>query len=317
MKKILGNTNISISNIVLGCWAMAGDYFGAADDQLSIATIKKSLDLGINTFDNAEFYGQGHAEEVLGRALQGVDRDQYVLITKVWKTNMSRETMPKACEGSMKRMGVDYIDVYFLHYPITEVPIGEIMDTIMRLKEQGKIGAIGVSNFSVEQIEQALRYGTIDVVQPCYSLLWRYIDRDLLPYCRHRGMGVIPYSSLAQGLLTGTLKADTVIDDGRKNSALFQPGIYEECLKVTEFIKKIGEAHGKTPSQVAINWLANTPGITAPIVGGTTPQYMIENFEAVNWTMSADEYHAIDDFSKSITDKMPEFELFFSTTVKS
>lgn len=314
--KKLGNSNIETSGIILGCWAMAGDYFGAADDRDSIAAIRTSLELGVNTFDNAELYGNGRAEEVLGRALQGVDRDKYVLITKVWKSNMARERMIKACEGSMKRLNVDYLDVYFLHYPVDDVPIGQIMESIMHLKQTGKIGAIGVSNFSLEQMREAMKYGEIDVVQPCYSLLWRYIDRDILPFCREKNIGVIPYSSLAQGLLTGAFTPKSVLGDDRRNSALFQPGIFEQCLEVRDFIAKIGEAHGKTSAQVAINWLTHTPGITAPIVGGTNARQATENVEAVNWRLTDAEYAAIDARSRQFTDRMPEFRLFFSTEVK-
>jgi myo-inositol catabolism protein IolS len=315
-KKMLGSSGVAVSGIIQGCWAMAGDYFGAAEDRDSIEAIRTSLDLGVNTFDNAELYGKGHAEEVLGRALRGVSRDKYVLISKVWTTHYSREDMMEACRGSMKRMGVDCIDVYFLHYPPVDRSIEESMENIMHLKEEGMIRAIGISNFSLAEMKAAMAAGQVDVIQPCYSLLWRYIDRDILPFCIENNIGVIPYSSLAQGLLTGTLTKDTPISDGRRNAALFQPENYSRCLDVAEFVKTIGAKYGKSTAQCAIQWLARTPGITAPIVGGTDAGQSRENVGAVDWEMSREDYDAIDGKSREFTDTMPEYELFFRTDVK-
>jgi myo-inositol catabolism protein IolS len=314
--KKLGKSDVNVSEIIQGCWAMAGDYFGAAEDRNSIEAIRTSLELGVNTFDNAEIYGKGHAEEVLGKALKGVSRDKYVLISKVWTNHFERDEMIKACRGSMERLGVDCIDVYFLHYPPVDNSIEESMENIMHLKELGMIRAIGISNFTLEQMKTAMACGQVDVIQPCYSLLWRYIDRDILPFCIENGVGVIPYSSLAQGLLTGTLTKDTPIADGRKNAALFQPENYGRCLEVAEFVKAVGAKYGKTTAQCAINWLTNTPGITAPIVGGTDASQSAENVEAVNWKLSDADYAAINKKSREFTDTMPEYELFFRTTVK-
>jgi myo-inositol catabolism protein IolS len=315
-RKMLGKSGVAVSEIIQGCWAMAGDYFGAAEDRDSIKAIRTSLELGVNTFDNAELYGKGHAEEVLGRALSGVDRARYVLISKVWTTHYGREDMREACRCSMERMGVDYIDVYFLHYPPVDRSIEESMENIMRLKHEGMIRAVGISNFSLAEMKTAMAAGQVDVIQPCYSLLWRYIDRDILPFCIGNDIGVIPYSSLAQGLLTGTLTKDTPIADGRRNAALFQPENYERCLDVAEFVKRVGAKYGKSTAQCAINWLTRTSGITAPIVGGTDAGQSGENVGAVDWEMSREDYEAIERKSREFTDTMPAYELFFRTDIK-
>lgn len=313
----LGKSGVEVSRVILGCWAIGGDYFGAAEDEKSISAIRHSLEIGIQTFDTAELYGSGHSEEVLGRALEGVDREKYALISKAWTSHFESESMRTACQDSLKRLKSDYLDVYFLHYPPNNgVTIEQAMTNIMKLKEEGLIRAIGVSNFSLEQLKEAQQYGQIDVIQPCYSLLWRYIDRDILPYCRDNNIGVIPYSTLAQGLLTGKLTKDTVFDDGRKRAALFQPGIYEQALEVTQALAPIAEKYGKTISQVAINWLLCTPGISAPIVGGSSVRHVEDNAGAAGWTLAPEDYEAINQASRAFTDNMPEFELFFNTNVK-
>lgn len=312
----LGKSGIQVSRVILGCWAMGGDYFGSADDQKSVSAIKKALEIGVQTFDTAELYGKGRAEQVLGEALQGADRESYVLISKAWTDHYERDAMRTACEDSLRRLKSDYLDVYFLHYPPKGISMEEAVDNIMRLKGAGLIRAVGVSNFSLEQLKEAQRFGEIDVIQPCYSLLWRYIDRDVLPYCREQGIGVIPYSTLAQGLLTGKLTRDTVFSDGRQRAALFQPGVYEKALQVTEAMKPIAERYGKTLSQTALNWLICTPGITAPIVGGSSERHVQDNAGAAGWVLSPEDYAAIDEASRAFTDQMPEYELFFNTNIK-
>ena len=177
--KELGNTGIKLSDVILGCWAMGNDYFSGQEDLDSTAAINAALENDINTFDTAYCYGRGHSEEVLGKALKG-KREDCVVISKLWKTFMEKDAALKACDDSLKRLQTDYMDVYFIHYPSdTGVPIGETMEAMNKMKEQGKIRAIGLSNFSLAQMKEAMQYGQIDVIQPCYSLLWRFIDRDI------------------------------------------------------------------------------------------------------------------------------------------
>lgn len=314
--KKLGKSDVRISPMVLGGWSMGGDYFGSVEDQSSIDCIRTYLEHGIHTFDNAEIYGMGRSEEVMGRALAGEERSTYTLISKVWPTHYSMKEMENSCDASLKRLQTDYLDVYFLHYPPRGMTIEEAMTGMNALKEKGKIRSIGVSNFSLEQLQEAQRYGQVDAVQPCYNLLWRYIDRDLLPYCVENGIGVIPYSTLAQGLLTGKFKKDTVITGGRKKAALFQPGVYEECLKVSDELVKIGRKYGKTAAQICISWLIQNQKLTAPIVGGADRKHALENMEALHFTLEPDDYERIDSISRSFCDNMPEYLIFFDSRTK-
>lgn len=218
-KKQLGASQVYVSPIILGTWSMGGDYFGETEDRAGETVIRTYLENGIDTFDTAEIYGNGRAETMLGRALEGVDRGSYTLISKVFPHHYAMADMEKACDDTLKRLKTDYLDTYFLHYPPKDMTIGQAMENILTLKEKGKIRSIGVSNFTLDMLKKARNYADVDVVQPCYNLLWRYIDADLLPYCVQQGIGVIPYSTLAQGLLTGHFKKDTPITAGRMASS--------------------------------------------------------------------------------------------------
>lgn len=312
----LGNGSVKVSSIILGCWAMGGDYFGSVEDENSIACIRTYLEHGVNTFDTAEIYGNGRAEAVLGRALAGVDRESYVTISKVWPAHYPLAEMERACDESLKRLGMDYLDVYFLHYPPQGMTVGEAVENMNVLKKKGRIRSIGVSNFTLEMLEEARKYGEVDVIQPCYNLLWRYIDRDLLPYCSQNGIGVIPYSTLAQGLLTGKFQKDTPISGGRAKAALFQPGVYEKCLEVTEVLIDLGKKYEKNATQICINWLVRNPQLTAPIVGGADRVHALENIAALDFELAQEDYDRIDAVSRSFCAQMPEYQLFFDSKVK-
>ena len=236
------------------------------------------------------------------------------IISKVFKPSMAHDKMVKACEDSLSRLGTDYLDVYFLHYPIPEeeVSIQEWMETMTELKKAGKIRAIGLSNFSLEEMKAAMKYGQVDVIQPCYSLLWRY-DEELLKFSRENDIAVIPYSTLAQGLLTGKYKKGATFTDGRSRAALFQPENYDRALEVTEVLAGISAKYGKTPAQGAIAWLLQTPGVTAPIVGAKNGKQAAENIQASGWQFSPEDYEAIDRASREFTEGLPHYTLFFNT----
>ena len=314
--KTLGNSGVKVSELILGCWAMGGDYFGETEDKSSLEAIRTSFELGVNTLDTAEIYGKGRSERVVGQAIQELGRDRLCVISKVFKPSMAHDKMMKACEDSLSRLGTEYLDVYFLHYPIPneEVSIEERMSTMMELKRSGKIRAIGLSNFSLEEMKEAMQYGDVDVIQPCYSLLWRY-DEALLKFSLENSIGVIPYSTLAQGLLTGKYKKDAVFTDGRSRAALFQPENYNRCLEVTEVLAKVSAKYDRTPAQGAIRWLLQTPGITAPIVGAKNGKQAQENILASGWEFTPEDYAEIDRASRAFTDSLPAYTLFFNTNI--
>lgn len=312
--KKLGKSGVEVSELILGCWAMGGDYFGATEDESSLEALQVSYENGVNTFDTAEIYGSGRSERVVGEAARRIGRDKVKIISKVFKPSMAHDKMVKACEDSLSRLGTDYLDVYFLHYPIPEeeVSIQERMETMTELKKAGKIRAIGLSNFSLEEMKAAMKYGQVDVIQPCYSLLWRY-DEELLKFSRENDIAVIPYSTLAQGLLTGKYKKGATFTDGRSRAALFQPENYDRALEVTDVLAGISAKYGKTPAQGAIAWLLQTPGVTAPIVGAKNGKQAAENIQASGWQFSPEDYAAIDRASREFTEGLPHYTLFFNT----
>lgn len=314
----LGKSGVKVSEIILGCWVMGGDYWGGAQDNESVGAINEALSKGINTFDTAEIYGSGRSEEVLGQALIG-KRDNVVLSSKVFTHHMKKADAIKACEDSLKRLHTDYVDIYFIHYPSENgtVPIEETMDAMNVLKKEGKIRAIGLSNLSLKQIKEAAQFGVIDVIQPCYSLVWRYIDDDIIPYCIEHNIGIVPYSPLAQGILTGKFSSSTVFkeDDGRSHAPLFQEPWFEMALEVAEKVKPYADKYKKTLAQTSINWLNNAAGITASIVGGRNARQVSENIGAVGWKLSEEDMSSISHISKVFTVKLPHFKNFFDNTI--
>ena len=312
-QRFLGNSRIKVTEQILGCWAIGGSYWGGTDDRESIATIKAAIEGGISTLDTAYIYGNGHSERIVGEGIKGYDREKLILITKLWKSEMSQDRIEKACDDSLRAMGTDYADIYFIHYPSEDIPIEETMNGMMKLKEKGKIKSIGLSNFSLDQMKEAMRYGKIDVIQPCYSLVWRFLDHEELPFCIENNIGVITYCTLAQGILTGKFTKDKTFseDDGRSKAPIFQQPYFEEALQVTEHVKKIALKYYKTPSQIAINWVINTRGITAPIVGARTVKQIEENLKASSFTLDPEDYEYLDRVSRKFTDTLPAFETFF------
>lgn len=303
----LGNSDVSVSVIGLGTWEMAGDFWGAADDQESIRVVHRALELGVTLVDTAEGYGAGHAEEVLGRALAG-RRDQVVISSKVAPNHLEPEAIEAALEGSLARLGTDHIDVYYIHWPSLDHPIGPAMEKLEQLRAQGRIRAIGVSNFSVPRLEEAGRYGVVDVLQPPYNALWREIEAEILPYCREHAIGVMPYSGLAQGLLTGTLRPDTTFAEGdrRQGTVLFQPGTYERALAAVEHLRPMAARYGRSLPQLAIAWLTSRPGVSSPLLGARTVAEMEENAAGVGWTLEPADLAAIDAATLPVWEEIKE-----------
>jgi myo-inositol catabolism protein IolS len=291
----LGSSPVSVSQIGLGTWGMSGAFWGAADDAESIRVIHRALDLGVTLIDTAEAYGWGHAEEVLGKALEG-RRQRAVVATKAAPNHLEPAEAVKALEGSLKRLKTDYVDVYFIHWPNPDVPVGATMEALERLRAQGRIRALGVSNFCPKEMDAARQHGVIDVLQPPYNMLWREVEAATLPYCREHNIGVMPYSGLAQGLLTGALARDTAFAEGdeRRTTVLFQPGVYERALDAVEGLRPIAARYGKSVAQLAIQWLTSRPGVSSPLLGGRTVREVEENVGSVGWTIASSDATEID-----------------------
>nr|WP_281391391.1 aldo/keto reductase [Mesorhizobium sangaii] len=291
----LGSSSVKVSKIGLGTWGMSGAFWGAANDKESIRVIQRAMELGITLIDTAEAYGHGHAEQVVGKALAG-NREKAVIATKVAPNHLEPAALEAALDGSLRRMQTDYVDIYFVHWPNADFPIGPTIEMMEQLRSSGRIKAVGVSNFSTADMNSARQYGVIDVLQPPYNMLWREVEAETLPYCRKHNIGVMPYSGLAQGLLTGLLSPDTkfVEGDERRTTVLFQPGTYERAVAAVEALKPIAASYGKTVPQLAIQWLTSRPGVSSPLVGARTVRELEENIESVGWTISDADVAAID-----------------------
>jgi aryl-alcohol dehydrogenase-like predicted oxidoreductase len=313
----IGKTGIKISNMGIGSWAIGDSYWGQTDDQDSIKAIHQGLDAGLNFIDTAQLYGNGKSEELVGKAIQG-KRSEIVLSTKVWKTHMKYDDVFKACEDSLQRLQTDYLDIYFIHYPPDSCPAEETMRAMLKLKEQGKIRVIGLSNFSVQQMEAVLQVGRFDVIQPCHSLFWRFMEREELPFCLANDIGVVTYSPLAQGLLTGKYNKGMVLpeNDGRSKAPLFIGENYQRAVEAAEQLKPIADKYGKTVGQLAIAWAISMPGVTAAIVGAKNERQMQQNIGGTSYSLEEDDLKKIDVIGRTVTDFLPNYKSFFYSEIK-
>ncbi len=311
---LLKNSGVSISEEVFGCWAIGGTYFTGAEDAMSIAAIRSAIEHGINTLDTAPAYGHGHSENLVAEAIRGMDRRDVVISTKLPRSLLARENVRPSCEKSLRDLSTDYIDIYFIHWPSDKGdPIGDTMEELMKLKNSGKIRCIGLSNFSTEQIKEAEQYGEVDVIQPCWSLLWRYQDNDSLKYAKEHNIGVINYSPLAQGILTGKFPKNRQFDvnDGRSHASLFQQPYFNNAIDVVDALRPYADKYGVTLAQLAIRMCMQNPAITAPIVGAKSDAQVLDNVKACDFEISAEDYAEIDRISLAFTDTLPVFKSFF------
>ena len=305
-RRPLGDSGLEVSVIALGTWAMGGtvELWGHVDDRESIAAISQALDCGINLIDTAPIYGLGHAEEIVGNAVRG-RRDQVILSTKCGLLFPKTESQPprrsltydnimRECEHSLRRLRTDVIDLYQCHWPDPETPIRETMAALTTLREQGKIRAIGLSNYSCEQIAAAREFAPIHALQPPFSMLHRHTADDLIPYCMDAGMAVIPYGPLAKGLLTGKFTRDSRFTDIRAHDPEFVGTRYQHNLDLVAALAKIAARYSKSIAQLAINWTGNFPGVTAPIVGAKRPSQVFENVGALGWSITEEDRARID-----------------------
>lgn len=282
----LGRTGFKVTRLCFGGWQAQG--WVSSDDKNFIATLRYALERGINFIDTAEAYGDGHSERLIGQAIKG-RRESIILATKFWYTHSKAQQVRASLEGSLKRLGTDYIDLYQQHWPPPQIPLEETISELLKLKEEGKIRAIGVSNWMEPEWSEIKDPSHIECLQPCYSLLWRSIEKKVLPLCREHGIAVIPYSPLCQGLLTGRFKsAAEVPADFRKQNRLFSAAWLPKVLRIVDELLKIAAELEKPPAAVALRWLLDQPGITAAIAGASSRAQVDENMEALGWTLPKD-----------------------------
>jgi len=314
--RTLGNSDLAITPIGFGAWAIGGgDWqfsWGPQDDNDSIAAIHRALDLGVNWIDTAAIYGLGHSEEVVGRALKSSPHKPYIF-TKCsmrWRDDRSiynslkADSLAEEVEASLRRLGVETIDLYQIHWPNPENDIEEGWDALARLREQGKLRWIGVSNFSVDQMKCAQKIAPITSLQPPYSMLRRAVEAEILPFTQANGIGVINYSPMVSGLLTGKMTAARAAalpaDDWRRRNVEFNEPNLSRNLRLVELLREIGNGHGVSPGVVAVAWTLHHPAITAAIVGGRSAKQVEEMAPALRFRLSREEYETIGRFLESI-----------------
>ena len=314
--RMLGTSGIKISTIIMGTWQAGKDMWVGIDDAESIRGITAAYDAGITTFDTAEVYGNGHSEKIVGKALKDV-RDNVVIATKVFSNHLEYPQVMDACHRSLKNLGTDYIDLYQIHWPPgsfghKKVPLEETMGALGDLKAQGKIRAIGVSNFSGSQLEAAAVRGRIDSLQPPYSLFWRKVETDALPYCLENDVTVLAYSSMAQGLLTGKFGPDHTFAKGdhRFRNKLFQPENYGRVQDALEKLRPIAAANDITLGQLALAWLVSRPGVCA-IAGARNAEQAAQNAAAGKVRLSEEDLAAVDKIGKTVTDPLDDDPLMW------
>ena len=292
----LGSSDLNVSVIGFGAWGIGGAPFWSSEgDNISVKSIQKAYDMGINFFDTAPVYGFGLSERLIGKALKPV-RDKVILATKCglrWEKEVlgsiskvaTRESILEEINQSLERLETDYIDLYQVHWPDGKTPHEETMETLLEIQKQGKIRHIGVSNYSVEQMQPCLKIGPLVSLQPEYSLLQRSIEKETVPFCLIHDIGIIAYSPLASGVLTGKYDRDTKFKDWRSKGIIgqFTGEAFVNNIKKVERFKTIAESEKKTCGQMAVNWVIHQPGVVSALVGVKNDRQVEENLESIGW----------------------------------
>lgn len=306
----LGNSDLQITALGIGAWAIGGSGWygsmGPHNEADSVPAIHAALDHGLNWIDTAALYGLGHSEEVVARAIQGRSPKPYVFTKceRVWDSqrnvgaSLKADSIRRECEGSLRRLKTDVIDLYQIHWPEPDEDIEEGWTTLARLKEQGKVRYIGVSNFNVQQMKRAMAIAPITSLQPPYSIVTREIEKDILPFTQKNGIGVIAYSPMSAGLLTGAMTKERVAnfsaEDWRRNLPNFKEPLLSRNLQLVELLRGIGARHGRTPGEVAIAWTLANPAVTGAIVGVRSPKQVAGVIGALEFRLSPEEMAAIE-----------------------
>ena len=311
----LGNSDLYLTPIGFGAWAIGGGNWefawGPQDDNESVEAIRRALSLGVNWIDTAAIYGLGHSEEVVAKALKGTSHKPYVFTKCSMRWHDDRSiyrslkvnSLEEELNASLRRLNVDTIDLYQIHWPNPETEIEEGWSALARFKEQGKIRYIGVSNFSVDQMKRAQKIAPITSLQPPYSMLRRAIEEEILPFAKANNIGVINYSPMLSGMLTGKMTRERIAampqDDWRRRAPEFNEPRLSRNLRLVELLREIGSAHKVEPGVVAVAWTLHHPAITAAIVGGRSPQQVEGVAPALHFRLSEGEYNRINQFLTS------------------
>lgn len=309
-KKKLGNTDFEITSVGVGAWAMGGNNWlygwGWQDDELSIKAIHKAIDSGINWIDTAAIYGLGHSEEVVAKALKGMHEKPFVFTKCELRWNdkgeiygcLKKDSIKQECEASLKRLQTEIIDLYQIHWPDPDPDIEEGWEALQELKREGKIKYAGVSNFNVSQMERIAKIAPISSLQPPYSLCQPEAEKEIIPYCENNNIGVIVYSPMMSGLLSGKMTRERINnlpdDDWRKRYPEFQEPKLSKNLKIVEKLKDIGKNYGLEAGAVAIAWTLRLSGVTGAIVGVRNPEQVNLLISVENISLTKEEIDELD-----------------------
>jgi aryl-alcohol dehydrogenase-like predicted oxidoreductase len=306
----LGNTGLEITRVGFGAWAIGGGGWefgwGPQEDEQSVAAIHRALERGVNWIDTAAGYGFGHSERVVGRALEGMSKRPFVF-TKCGQLegpgrrvvrSLKRDSILREADASLNRLGIDAIDLYQIHWPIPEDEIEEGWATLAELKDQGLVRHIGVSNFDVEQMRRIQRLAPVETLQPPYNLIDRDVEHEILPFAESEGIGVIVYSPMGSGILTGSMTRERVAglpdDDWRKRDRRFNEPQLSQNLELVERLKAVAERHGTVPGAVAIAWTLRNPAVDGAIVGFRSPDQVDPLLPAANLELTDEDLDQIE-----------------------
>jgi aryl-alcohol dehydrogenase-like predicted oxidoreductase len=317
--KQLGNSPVKVTPLAFGAWAVGGWMWGGAEEKETSRAIRASYDNGITTIETAPVYGFGKSEDLVCRALEGVPRDKYQILTKFgmnWETAQGefffdttdnegrplkmykfagKEQVRRECEDSLRRLKTDYIDLLQIHWPDATTPISESMAAVAALIKEGKVRAAGVCNFSAQLVDEALQTINLASNQVPYSMVNRQIEKEVIPQALNKGLGIIPYSPLQRGLLTGKITREYTFNKGdtRPGTRFYKPENIDRINGMLNRINPIAEKHGVTTSQLVINWTVNRPAIACVLVGARNQQQVKENAQAMSFRISQEDIQKI------------------------
>ena len=298
----LGESGLSVSPVAFGTWQLSPRFWGEQSKEDAMAAMRLAFEKGINFFDTADAYGDGYAETVLGEAIKDLPRDELVIATKVFNhfnpdasryPDLSPGHIIERCEASLERLGIDYIDLYLLHFYDELTPLADVAGTLGKLRDQGKVRAIGVSNHTVEQFRAQRRFGPYSVVQPPYSLIDPGIEQDLLPYCQAENIGVMVYSPVHKGLLTGKYTGSETFDDFRRCHPDFQGERFKQLCHQVQSLRPVAERYGLTIYQLVVAATLMHPAIHVAVCGIKTPAQIEEAAGAIGKSIAREDYFAV------------------------
>ncbi len=299
----LGQTGLSVSRLGMGCWAIGGHGWGKVNDDDSVLAVREAFNQDVNFFDTADAYGFGHSENIIRRAL-GKERKRVVIASKfgvrwdsagrTWRDN-SPAYMNRALEASLRRLGLDTLPLYYVHWPDGITPISDVIGEMDRMREQGKIKAIGISNFTPDQLNEALECASIDAVQIQFSLIAQAQARLIIPICQEHSISLVSWGSLADGLLTGKFNAKTRFgpDDHRSHNKNFQGRLFSHQLKVVDKLSSVAAQLGVGLPQLVLRWLLDTAGVSTVLFGAKTDDQVNDNLGAMGISLSSKDYREI------------------------